>query len=82
MIFRPWFLTYVDILHFAAAAAAWNCSEDDHRNAYKMWKPCEGIIWRDILAHMVTFSVQAHRQMLQAAGVLVSFLDFWSYLYL
>lgn len=35
MIFSPLFLTYVDILYLAAAAA-YTCSEDYHRNAYKI----------------------------------------------
>lgn len=41
MFFRPLFLTYADIIYFAAAC---NYSENYHKNIYKNLKPCKDII--------------------------------------
>lgn len=54
MFFRPSFLTYVNIIYFAAAC---NYSENYHKSTYKNLKPCKDIIWNEIHVYIATFSV-------------------------
>lgn len=70
MTFRSLFLTYVDIICFAAAA--YSCSENYHRNAYQILKPFKAIRWSEILVYIADF--QCSDMSVDALGPWCSFL--------